>query len=282
MHPGLSRKSATVELTRPGAQLDAAASSSITSAAITSDGRRIAFITQRTTFVLPSPRLVGDPALTPEQAEVYVLDVDAMEIERATHAWDGSEIDRPTLDGLTISDDGSRIAFASDASNLFFGDGNEKPDAFVVTRAQPGAQDGAGAGADLPFELPPPSTQTRRKLAARISVHVKRTGGGNLSVAVRVTDAGSVEARAFSRVRSSSRQPRSGRAPLRTLATARTNAQRAGEVTLVLRTSKRYRTLMPKRRRLTARLLVSFTPRDGGRKVTVRRNVALQPGSNRK
>jgi hypothetical protein len=103
-----------------------------------------------------------------------------------------------------------------------------------------------------------------------------------VKLAVRVTDAGLVEARTLTRVRSSRKGPHSGRAPLRTLARARKDAQRAGEVTLVLRTSPRYRTLLPRRGTLTARLLVRFTPRDGLRAITARRTLALQPRSARK
>jgi hypothetical protein len=293
MRPGLSRKAGTVELTRPGAQLDTVASSSITSLAMSTDGRYIAFNTVRTQFLLPSPRLVDPPAAVADVSELYVLDVGAMEIERVTcpapvfeqtnpQLWNGGEVDGDTLAGLSISDDGTRIAFSSKARNLFLGDSNDRGDAFVADRGQSGVQDGAGAGGDLPLDLLPPSTEKRRKSAARIAVRVKRIGRGNLKVAVRVTDAGLIEARAQSRVQPRGRGPRSGRARLRTLATARRNTQRAGEVTLVLRTAPRYRALLTRTNRLTARLLVSFTPLGGGRKITARRAVALSQGSGRK
>jgi hypothetical protein len=280
MSPGLSRKASTVELTRDIGSFDPVASGHLTSLSMTADGRYIAFTTVRTEFVLPSPHLVDAPAQTALESEIYVLNRERMEIERASRAWDGGEINEDTLDGLSISDDGARIAFVSQASNLFFGDGNGYSDAFVINRAQPGEQGGQAGVQDLPFDLPSQPANKRRTVP-RIAVRVKSAKRGSVRLTVRVTDAGLVEARTLSRVRTSRTRPNRN-APLRTLARVRKRATRAGEVTLVLRTSSRYRPLLPKRGRLAARLLVSFTPADGGSKITARRSVALEAGSRRK
>ncbi len=90
MTAGISRKAGTTELTR---ESSLGATGAIKPVAISADGDRIAFVSNRSDFVLKSPRLVTPPPAT-ENAELYVIYLDRMEIERVTRAWNGDEIDR--------------------------------------------------------------------------------------------------------------------------------------------------------------------------------------------
>src|SRR5262249_51409640 len=85
MHPGLSRKAGTVELTRE----DSGGDLPISSVGISEDGNVAAFTTVRGRFVLSSPALTEPPVLTPDHSELYAVSLDRMEMERVTRAYDG-------------------------------------------------------------------------------------------------------------------------------------------------------------------------------------------------
>ena len=241
---------------------------------MTADGRYIAFNTVRTRIRAAEPtswstlrrRRHWNPRSTCSIST-------AMEIERASRAWDGGEINEDTLDGLSISDDGARIAFASQASNLFFGDGNGYPDAFVLNRAQPGAGR-AGRRCGAAFRPPVSPADQRRAGRADLRAREERRRG-SVTLAVRVTGAGLVEARTLSRVRTSRKgsaaRHRCGRLRVPERGTA------GGEVTLVLRTLTATARYLPKRGRLTRAPAGQLHAAGGGRRITARRNVALQP-----
>ena len=157
MRAGVSRKAGTTELTQETLQEGGA---TVQVVSISGDGRRIAFVTERTIFALPSPRLVSPPPVRSSRFEdLYVIDLATMEIERAAVAYNGSPIDGRVIGdtgSVALSHDGSRIAFLSQASNLFFGDANTAVDAFALSEVDPNA-DAGRATAEPPFaEIGPP------------------------------------------------------------------------------------------------------------------------------
>ena len=80
----------------------------------------------------------------PNARELYVVDLQERTFERVTQSSaNGGDTDGAVLDGATISADGNRVAFVSFAGNLFRGDANQRPDAFVATR-QPDPSKGWG------------------------------------------------------------------------------------------------------------------------------------------
>ncbi len=145
MRPGVSRKQGTVELTRDTPSGDIVTSAPLGSVAMSSDGRYLAITTSRTKFLLPALQLIGSARAVPGPRELYVVDLQNRTLERVTHSISGGDVDGGAQDGVTISGDGSRLAFSSFAGNLFHGDANQRADAFVVTRL-PEPSEGTEAG----------------------------------------------------------------------------------------------------------------------------------------
>jgi Tol biopolymer transport system component len=267
MRAGVSRKAGTVELTREGAiTTDEETNSDIESAAISADGRRIAFVSNRTRFILPSPRLVGEPA-TEDVAELYVLDLDRMEITRVSRAFDGGEIDGSIANGVSLSADGRRIAFLSAATNLFFGDTNQTPDAYVVTES--GSDGNAQAVQEPPFRDSTPSPKGSGQSTGKgLSVSVTRASRGRMRVRVRVPGPGTIAVRALA-------QRRAPKARGRLIAQGRASALRPRRVSILLRPAGVYRSQVRSRGRLRARLNVMFRPSGNGETVLVRRTATF-------
>jgi Tol biopolymer transport system component len=267
MRAGVSRKAGTVELTREGAiTTDEETNSDIESATISADGRRIAFVSNRTRFILPSPRLIGEPAAE-DVAELYVLDLDRMEITRVSRAFDGGEIDGSISNGVSLSADGRRIAFLSAATNLFFGDTNQTPDAYVVAESE---QDGrAQAVHEPPFRDSTPSPKGYGQSTRQgISVSVTRASRGRMRVRVRVPGPGSIAVRALA-------QRRAPRARGRLIAQGRASSLGPRRVSILLRPAGVYRSQVRTRGRVRARLSVTFRPSGSGAPVQVRRTVTF-------
>ena len=67
--------------------------------------------------------------------DVFVRDIDAQTTTRVSVASNGTQANGPSR-VIGISDDGNRVLFVSDASNLIVGDRNDAPDLFVHDRAE--------------------------------------------------------------------------------------------------------------------------------------------------
>jgi Tol biopolymer transport system component len=262
MDPGLTRKAATTELTREGAIGDAEASSPIESVAISADGRWLALTSSRTRFVLPALSQLGSPRLAAAVRELYAVSLDARTVERVTRSIADGDIDGSVANEPTLSGDGAQIAFTAFASNLFFGDANEKADAFVADRQAAAGGPGppptsGGAGSDDRTEdlggdeLPLPTS-------------VRQLRGGALELRVRVPAAGTLTAVARGKV------ARSRRGTPATYVLARANAfsPRAGRVTVRLTVVRRYRGQLRAKHQLPTRVGLTFFPSRGGRRVT--------------
>ena len=111
-------------------------------------------------------------------------------------SFDGGDTDGAVLDGATISADGKRVAFASFAGNLFRGDANQRPDAFVATRLpEPGRRSEEGS-------LTPPvrrDDRSRQRRARRSESRGLSKPGGVVVLTVSVPGAGGVKAVARAR-----------------------------------------------------------------------------------
>ncbi|HEY5941562.1 MAG TPA: hypothetical protein VIT89_01715 [Solirubrobacterales bacterium] len=264
MDAGLTRKAATVELTRDTVGTDAATASPLGSVAFAADGRHLAVTTVRTNFVLPALQLLGEPRQVPGPRELYAVDLQAGTIERVTRSYSEGDIGADVLNGPTISADGSRIAFASFAGNIFFGDANQTADAFVAERVP-----------EEPPVLPSaPGIERGSTIEASrgpgLRVRLEERPGGVVLITVSVPEAGGVKAVA----KAAAGQPRKPR----TLATANGRARgiARSEVKLLLRPVERYRPELRRRGVIPGRVIVTYITARGGRRASVSRAIAFR------
>ncbi|HEX6781649.1 MAG TPA: hypothetical protein VF125_06410 [Solirubrobacterales bacterium] len=273
MDPGLTRKEATVELTRDTVGTDAATASPLGSVAISADGRFLAVTTVRTRFVLPALQMLGEPRAVPGPRELYAVDLQARTIERVARSYDEGDIGADVLNGPTLSADGSRIAFASFAANLFFGDANATTDAFVAERTP-----------EEPPTPPPPAPGAGLQSTVEddhgpsIAVRVRQLADGAVQLTVSVPAAGGVRAVAKAAAGRPRRQRTLGTATARARGTARS------EVKLVLRPVGRYRAELRRRGRIPGRAVVTYVASRGGRRASATRSIAFRqaPASSRR
>ena len=267
MSSGLTRKEATEELTREGVIGDAAASSPIESLAMSSDGRRVALTSSRTTFVLPTFSFIGSRRQLPGVRELYVLDLVDRTIERAAHSADGGEINGPVSNGLTLSSDGGRIAFTSSATNLFIGDFNQRADAFALTRQpDPEPEEPLPPPAEPPADDSGDDDTPRRP---RLRVQATSTTSGVVRLVVTTPRAGVLAAVARARLGQARRR--------RTVATKSRRVGQAGRVTLLLRLRKRYRDDLRRAGRVRARVALTL---QSGASPALKRSVGVVFGAN--
>jgi hypothetical protein len=255
MTPGLTRKGATVELTRDTLDNDSATASQLGSIAMSAGGKHLALTTARTRFTLPALQLLGEPRAVPNVRELYVVDLQERTLERVARAWWGGDIDSDVQNGVTLSADGARVAFSSFAGNLFFGDANQRPDAFVAERQSNPAggpsEGGSSAASGATIEVDDGGP--------RIAVRAKSKPGGLILITVSVPAAGGVKAVARARAGS----PRK----IRTLGTGATRARGAARSTVRMRLHpvRRYRAELRRRGTIDGRIVVSYVASRGGR-----------------
>lgn len=96
--------------------------------AISPDGTRVGFDTARTQLKLPALSLISPSSAFTQTAETYEANLELGTLQRVTSTYDGSEPNGEA--GLLSLSDGqggaggaTTVAFASQATNLFFGDG---------------------------------------------------------------------------------------------------------------------------------------------------------------
>jgi Tol biopolymer transport system component len=246
MKPGLSRKAATTELTRDGTSTSPALAASIEGLAMTADGRHLALATVRTTFTLPVLQLVGEPRSIADVRDLYAIDLEEHTVERVTHSVEDGDANGDVDPHMTLSSDAGLIAFSSFAANMFVGDANDRPDAFVVTRES-----------EPPAQGPPPSA--RRGGAAsieefgrrRLSVRARSAANGTVVLTVSVPGAGRLTAT----VRKKGRK----------LAQDGSRPRRKGKARLVLRLHGKARAQVAGGTELHARAKVGFA--GGGKRL---------------
>ncbi|HEX6688576.1 MAG TPA: hypothetical protein VF085_07925 [Solirubrobacterales bacterium] len=266
MAPGLSRRAALRRLTReiPADPFNPAAGVNVEpfipfnghvyGFALSADGRRIAFATARQRFPLAPPNLVGTPPSTIGLVELYLIDLDGETLRRVTHGFGGvgeaSSGSAASGAGAALPSfdrTGSLIAFASTASNLVEGDGNEAGDVFLATDnlARPGgAQQSISPGPRL----------RPLKQRWRLALRAFSLPTGRVRLVAIVPGAGRLRARTTASLEG-----------VRDLGGGRARARRSGRLELVLRLPKQLRALAHRREGLYATTRVSF--RHQGRRV---------------
>ncbi len=259
MAPGQTRKGSTVELTRDPANFDPATSSPLSSLAMAASGRYVAITTVRTDFTLPALQLLGNTRATPDIRELFVADLQDRTLDRVARSYTGGDINGDVQNGVTISADGSRVAFTSFADNLFFGDANQNADAFVAER-QP--DQGTGTPPEAPGAGGPAGTIEVEGGGPHISARARSKPGGVILITVAVPGAGAVKAVA---------RARTGTPPeLHTLATgsARAGGVNRTEVPIIIRPVARYRSELRERGTIRGRASVTYVASRGGRRAT--------------
>jgi Tol biopolymer transport system component len=289
MHEGLDRLQALRQMTRevPVANLeDPGASSEYVSqagnvyeAAISPDGRRIAFTTQRQQFPLAPPYFNEAQPAQLGVLELYQIDLTDESLVRVTHgpgtapSNEGEAVTGVATTGASspsYSADDLTLAFTDTASNLVAGDANHASDAFTViyqpTLQSPGPVEIGSVSAGLE----PARAQWRLSVVPTVRrdgsvlLQVDVPGPGTLSATARA--AVPVASRADS-VRGRDERPRSRAARSnsaaiavrsRTVASARMTASLASLLELPLRVSPRYRALLGAHGGLYALVRVEF------------------------
>jgi Tol biopolymer transport system component len=303
MHEGLDRVQALRQLTReipvsdvtnPGTNIHyVATAGDIYEIAISPDGSRIAFTTQRQQFPLSPPYFTEPPPAQLGVAELYEIDLNRESLVRVTH---GPGI-APSLEGSrgggvgsqgayapSYTDDGHALAFADTASNLVSGDANGASDVFTVTEGETPEV----AGPQEIGAAPQPLGLTRPLW--RLSVVPVRHSDGSVTLDVVVPGAGELSAQATAEVpvappasthkghvahahkghtahadaqRKHSRPVRDSELQTRTVASAREATELSSLIELPLRVSLRYAQLLRTKAGIYATVHVTFRG-DGG------------------
>src|SRR5262249_42042660 len=119
MRPGIGTKAGLRRLTR-ATGLNESTVSTIRSVGISGDAKLVVFDTNRTDFsALTDPSPVGSfPSLS--APNLYVVDRTASKLERATRAFDGSDLIQATAGsgGPFVSKDGKSIVWTSEQTNI--------------------------------------------------------------------------------------------------------------------------------------------------------------------
>jgi Tol biopolymer transport system component len=270
MGAGLSRAQAVHQLTRevvvnqadPGRGVNEEAfvplNGHVYDLAISPDARRIVFASARQRYPLSPPNLVGSPPSSLGLVELYTVDLDSETLQRVTHGFggvaepslaktgkaaNGFGASSPSLGGAGL------IAFASTASNLVAGDGNEASDAFLV--AEEGTPAGSGT---LALSAGPPAPKWKQ--AWRLTLSAFSLPDGSVRLVAVVPAAGRLLAGIGAEVGDAKRP--------RKLPARRAWALKSGSVPIELHLPRRYQHLARGKGGLFATARVSF--RRKGRK----------------
>jgi hypothetical protein len=258
MTPGRSRTEASVELTREGSSRDRTESAGITSIAISPDGRWAAMATARTRFLLPALKLVDPPTTVPGLDELYLVDLEGRTIQRAARGLGGANADAGVAPAFSLSDGGRRVAFATNADNLFFGDANQRGDVFVADRldAPPPAPTEEEPPADpLAETFDPPAP-----VVAKLRVTVRKAPGGRVRLLVRAPGRGKFAVAVRGRIPDSDGRLRG---PARLMGSVKKTVKKAAAVTLDVKLAKKYTAVARREKKLDGSATVTFTPASG-------------------
>ena len=278
MAPGLSRVRAVRRLTtqvpvRPGAEGELVdeekyvpLNGHIYDAAISPDGRHVAFATARQRFPIAPPNLATPPPIQLGLVELYDLDLDNEAIRRVTHGQ-SAESEPSLAEGLAAQGGsgasspsfgaGARLlGFSSTASNLVAGDGNEASDAFVVEDL-PGSR---AATTSVPGGPKPAGVKRRSLVVSAFSMP-----NGKVKVVAVTPSDGTLAVRAEAPLGSPSRPRR--------VAAGTARARTTRPVKLILSLPRRLRQLARSGDGLYAEAAVAFHRPHGG---TIRRKLQVR------
>jgi hypothetical protein len=244
MQEGLSRVSAIRPLTKapivdpgnPAGTINqfpfVPVNGTISDVAISPDGSRVAFATTRQQFPLSPPNLITPAPGQLGVADLYLIDLEGETIERLTHGKGGigeaSLGAEPGASSPAFDATGTRLTFASTASNLVAGDANGRSDVFVLE--DPRLAEGTGEA-----EISPPPPVPLAKPRWRLGVSARSLPAGAVRLMVVVPGLGKISVR----LTAASVQP----GKPRQLGSIAARALRAGPVALNLKLPRRYRAL---------------------------------------
>lgn len=276
MRPGVTRKAGTRELTLAvnGARGDGNAP--VTSLAMSADGSHIAFVSQRNAFVLSEPAAVGNFSQSAQESELNMIDLSSDTLERAIVGFEGAEPNGSTLANPTLDEDGSVVAFTSEASDLIFGDANKATDGFAATLqsaggtagAPPGVNAGSGGFSLTALSSPELGVSVKRAKDGGITLLVETPGPGKLTAKARGLIPKSTFAKNAKKASASDVPARASQAktkkqkvpPPVLLSSASATARSEGTTTLTLHISSKYVKDLKRAGKLKANIMIAFTP----------------------
>jgi hypothetical protein len=165
--------------------------------AISPDGTRVAFDTARVQFDLPALAFTSPPFNnTNSLAQVFEANLSLGTLQRVTSTYNGSEPNGKS-GLLSFAGDGQTLAFASDARNLFFGDGVPATEVYIVHEIPAAAQPAPQEVGPTPILSPPGFTW-------QLSATVTAEADGSVLVSAQVPAAGKLGVDAKAQLPSSS------------------------------------------------------------------------------
>jgi hypothetical protein len=245
--------------------------SDIKDLAISPDGTRVAFDTSRTPLESPSLASISSSAIFTALPVIYEANLARGTLQRVSAAYDGSE-PNGGAGLLSFSADDTTLAFASDATNLFFGDGVPAWEVYsaeeLPTSLQPAPTQIGPAPA--PLSVAPEWVLSATATAQRdgsVVLDAQVPGAGALGVRALAQLPAPAAHRAHAKTPGRARAKRAGRpggsahASLPTRAVAEAGAVAAGASQLVLhvKVGAAYHSLLSSRDGLYVVLRVTFT-----------------------
>jgi hypothetical protein len=228
----------------------------------------VAFNTRRVSFALASPTLVSPPVQEVANAYTYVANLELGTLQRATSTYEGSPPDGEPGQVSFAGDDLS-LAFASSASNLFYGDGTPGASQVYLTQETPSPSQAA------PQNLSPPPLEALPTPTWLLSAIAVPQADGSVMVDAYVPGAGTLSVRASAQLPSTaarksakakgrratahkSKADKAIQIPARTVGQATAVARGSSELRLRLRVSAAYRALVAGKDGLYCVLELSF------------------------
>jgi hypothetical protein len=154
--------------------------------AISAEGTRVAFETMRTQFDSPPVALVSPPNSYTHLFETYVANLALGTLQRVTNTYDGAE-PNGSASLLSFSGDEQTLAFASRATNLFFGDAIDASEVYLANE-----EAGSTEVAPTVLQAPPPGTAPGPDWL--LSATAAAEANGEVTVYAQVPGAGSLAA----------------------------------------------------------------------------------------
>ena len=260
--------------------------SRVINATISSDGTRVAFDTERTSFALAPPSLISPPAPETLYAYTYEANLSLGTLQRITNTFDGSPPNGEP-GPMSFSGDGLTLAFGSEATNLIFGTPTSQVSQIYVTHEDPAPNAIATQSVTAAPVFPVPTATwilnasasvqpdgsvlvdaevpTAGRLQAQLTAQLPVAApiGGHVSrpthAAKRSRVGGHVATAKNPKHRGAANTRTSPTLTVRTLAQAATNAVGTGETRLRLRVGSRYVELVHTKYGLYCLLRLAFS-----------------------
>jgi hypothetical protein len=247
---------------------------SVTQIAISPDGSRVAFDTERTPLESPSLADISPP--TKEQVDdIYEANVEAGTLQRVTSSYDGGEVNESM--GLVSFANDQTLTFASDATDLFYGDDVDAAEVYEINEIPSSEQVVPPQVSQAPaLVLPEPewtlSATAVPQTNGSVLVYAQVPGAGRLGVEAQaqlpVQPTSRVRSKTVKRARKAKRSEAPARAAVvgklatRTVARAGATATSSTEVIVRVSVGAAYRRLLDDGDGLYALLRVTFTAPD--------------------